>query len=352
MNTINEIYSELKTSFEEETGLTLNDGGDMALRFRALAAQLVSLQAQAEHTQRQCFPDTAVGDALDSHAALRAISRRPAAKASGTLRFSAAEEAQSAISIPAGTRVISADETEFTVTAGGSIAVGSSYVDLAAQAVKAGKAGNLAAGSAVFMELPPVGIISCTVPSAFTGGADAESDESLRARVLESYRSVKTTGNAAYYLDTALSVNGVAAATVQPRKSGRGTVGVTVADANGEASDALLAAVSSRFNARREICVDVTVTAPTASTVNVAAEIYPAAGYDADAVCESVEDAVRGFFTAKLLGKGVSLAELGSIIFAVEGVDNYSISAPASDVISHPARLPVLGTLSISEAGA
>lgn len=350
MNTIDDIYNELKSNFESEAGMALNDGGDMALRFRALAAQLVSLQAQAEFVQRQCFPQTATGEALDAHATQRGLTRIPAVKAAGTLRFSLGSAAAADITVPEGTRCLSPDEKVFTVTADTVIDAGETYCDAPAEAELAGAQGNVGADSVIFMELPPLGVVSVTNPAAFEGGRDAESDEKLRDRIMASFSSVKNSGSAAYYVDNALAVDGVAAATVQPRYRGRGTVDVIIASEAGSPSEQLLTMVDNSLRARKEICVDVLVKAPTTRSVSIDAEISAGSGYDADEVCLAVENALRAHFDGRLLGRGVSLAELGSIIYGVEGVENYLINTPAADVAANAAELPVLNTLSVSEA--
>ena len=350
MNTIDDIYNELKSDFESEAGMTLNDGGDMALRFRALAAQLCSLQAQAEFVQRQCFPQTATGETLDAHASQRGITRIPAVKAVGTLRFSLGSPAAADITVPEGTRCISPDEKIFAVTEDTVITAGDSYCDAPAEAELAGTQGNVGANSVIFMELPPLGVVSVTNPAAFEGGRDAESDEKLRSRVMASFSSVRNSGSAAYYIDNALAVDGVAAATVQPRYRGRGTVDVIIASEEGTPSQQLMALVDRRLYARKEICVDVQVKAPITRSVSIDAEISVGSGYDADAVCLAVENAIRAHFGGKLLGRGVRLVELGSIIYGVEGVENYLINTPAADVVANAAELPVLNTLSVSEA--
>lgn len=349
MNTTDEIYNELKSAFENEAGIAMNDGGDMALRFRALAAQLVSLQAQAEFVQRQCFPQTATGEALDTHALQRGLYRIAAQKATGILRFSLNSAAASDITISGGTRCISPDEKVFTVTEDAVISAGSTFCSANAEADEAGAGGNVAANSVIFMELPPVGVAAVTNPNAFTGGSDAESDEELRRRVLDSFRSIRNSGNAAYYRDMAMAVSGVAAAEVQPRYRGRGTVDVIVATETGVPSQTVLGRVSSALNGRREICVDVDVKAPTPITVNVDAEITVGSGFDSDTVLENVENAVREHFTGRILGKGLSRAELGNLIYSVEGVENYSLSLPQADLEANLEELPVLGTVSISE---
>jgi len=350
MKTIDEIYTGLKSAFQTETGITLNDGGDMVIRFRAFAAQLVSLMAQAEYVERQCFPQTATGTALDTHALSRGLTRIPASKSTGTLRFSLGSAAVAAVTIPIGTRCMTAQEQEFEVTAATTIAVGSSYCDAPAAAVTAGSAGNVAADTVIYMELPPAGVVSCTNTAAFSGGSDAESDDTLRQRVLDSFANITNSGNIAYYRNHALTVNGIVAATVQPRNRGRGTVDITIASENGAPTLAQIAQVSNVMNGRREICVDVYINSPTLQTVNVAAAVSVASGHNSAAVLAAVEAAIRGHFTGRLLGKGLKLAELGSIIYAVEGVENYSISSPAADLTPNSVKLPVLGTLSVSEA--
>ena len=63
----------------------------------------------------------------------------------------------------------------------------------------------------------------------------------------------------------------------------------------------------------------------------------------------AVEETVRGHFTGALLGKGVLLAELGSLIYQVEGVENCRLTAPTADLAAGATVLPVLGTLTIAE---
>ena len=347
MKTIEEIYSGLKAEFESASGIRMNDGGDMALRFYAFAAQLASLWAQADYVNRQCFPHTAVGEALDMHAAMRGLERVAAAKAGGTLRFSIPSSSAAAIAVPVGTRCMTANGTEFVTTQAGSIAAGSLYCDVSAEAVQPGADGNAPAGSVAYMQQAPLGVRACTNTAAFTGGTDAEDDVSLRGRILESCRSLPNGGNAAYYEAAALSVPGIAAAKVLPRNRGRGTVDIIVAADDGMPTQQLVSAVSSAVGARREICVDVGVSGPTQVTVDITADIDVAAGYGSQAVKNEVEAKLSDYFSGRRLGKNVKLAELGNLIYSVEGVENYSISEPSADVSISTDELPVAGDILI-----
>ena len=84
-------------------------------------------------------------------------------------------------------------------------------------------------------------------------------------------------------------------------------------------------------------------------TVNVAVQVKAEEGRDQQEVEQSVEQALRSWFTGAILGRSVLLARLGSLIYGCEGVENYAISAPAADVAVEADVLPVLGTLTVEE---
>ena len=89
MEELNAIYERMRAIFAEEAGFVPNDGCDAMVRLYALASEVQSLLAQADWVLDQSFPQTAVGQYLDYHAETRALTRLPAAKAAGVLRFSA-----------------------------------------------------------------------------------------------------------------------------------------------------------------------------------------------------------------------------------------------------------------------
>ena len=53
--------------------MELAGAGEMAVRLRALAAQVYGLYLESAWTRKQCFPQTATGEDLDRHAFLRGI---------------------------------------------------------------------------------------------------------------------------------------------------------------------------------------------------------------------------------------------------------------------------------------
>lgn len=349
MRTIEEIYQALLASFAEKAGFQPEEGCDLAVRLYAAAAQLQALEIQGEWVLDQSFPQTAQGEYLDRHGVMRGLTRTAAAKAVGTLRFSVSTAPAADLTVPADTVCMTADEVRFRTTAAGTLAAGTLSVDVPAEAVEAGSGGNVVAGAVSILTACPVGITACTNPAAFTSGRDQEDDAGFRRRILESYQRLPNGANAAWYEQTAMSHDGVAAARAVGRARGIGTVDVYIATTAGVPDGTLLAAVQADLQEKREIAVDVQALAPEAETVDVTVQVAVAENQSFAAVKAAVEAAVSGFFSGELLGKAVRLAELGDRIYQVEGVENYHLLAPAADLAADDGVLPVLGTLTVTE---
>ena len=344
---MDELYNELMAAFAEATGMEAAGSGDLAARMYAVAAQLWGLYVQCDWVNRQCFPQTAQGEYLDLHAQLRGVERREATAAEGVLRFTVDAAGAADREIAAGTVCMTAGLTRFETIEAGTLEAGETSVDIRARALEAGSAGNVAAGTILQMAVAPVGVSRCTNPAAFTGGTDREDDETLRARVLETYRRLPNGANAAFYQQGALSFDEVAAAAVIPRPRGVGSVDVVVSTAAGAPSAELLEELEDYFEARREIAVDVQVRAPEMETVDVTVQVAAEEGQDVQAVQDAVEAALRGWFDGRRLGQSVLRAALGELVFHVEGVANYALTAPAADVAVEVDVLPRLGTLAV-----
>ena len=344
-----EIYEQMRGTFAQRAGFVPSEGCDSAVRLYALAAELQSLLMQADWVLDQSFPQTAQGTYLDYHAETRGITRAAAEKAAGTLRFAAADKVTAACPIEKGTVCMTAEGVRFETTEDAAIAVGSQWVDVPAQAAEAGAGGNVIAGTVTLLSAMPVGVVQCTNPTAFSGGCDAESDEALRGRVLASYQRLPNGANAAYYEQEAMRYPGVAAAKAVGRARGIGTVNVVIATHAGVPDAALLAAVETDLQKKREIAVDVKVLAPAVETVAVTAALKVAPGYTFAEVKAGAQSALEALFTGELLGKSVTTARLLTLLCGVEGVENVHLTAPAADVAVGSTELPMLGTVTISE---
>jgi len=351
MKTVDEIYEEMLAVFRRETGAEASAVSDLSVKLYAVAAQVYGLYAQAEWLSRQCFPQTAAGEWLDRHAALRGLERRGAVRAEGLIRFSVDTAPAADLTIPAGTVCATAGLARFETTEEAVLPAGQTSVEVPARAVEPGQSGNVPAGSILVMTAPPVGVGRCVNPAAFGGGADGEDDEALRLRVLDTYRRMPNGANAAFYEQGALSFDQVAACTVIPRPRGTGTVDVVVSAQGGLPGGELLAELTRYFEERREIAVEVQVKAPEVRAVDVAVTVTPREGADPEKVKTDVENALRGYFSGERLSEDILIAGLNQLVFSTAGVANCAVTSPAADVTVAKGELPQLGSLTV-EVGA
>lgn len=349
MRTIDEIYQEMLACFGEQTGLEPREGCDLSARLYALAAQVYSLYVQADWVVRQAFPQTAEGEYLDRHAQLRGLARKPAVAAEGSVLFTARDASEAGREIPQGTVCMTAGLVRFETTKSAVIPAGERTAEAPVRALEPGKSGNVSAGAIVSMAVAPFGISSCTNPEPCAGGADGESDEELRERVLETFKRLPNGANAAFYQQGALSFDQVAAATVICRPRGVGTVDVIPATLAGVPGQELLDEMKAYFDERREIAVELQVKASTTKKVNITVQVEVEEGRNKDEVLARVKEAIQGWFTGRLLGQRILRAKLGEIVYHCEGVANYSVTAPTADVAITESELPVLGTLKVEE---
>ena len=294
-----EIYEQMRGTFAQRAGFVPSEGCDSAVRLYALAAELQSLLMQADWVLDQSFPQTAQGMYLDYHAETRGITRAAAEKAAGVIRFAAADKVTAACPIEKGTVCMTAEGVRFETTEDAAIAVGSQWADVPAQAVEAGAGGNVIAGTVTLL--------------------------------------------------SAMRYPGVAAAKAVGRARGIGTVNVVIATHAGVPDAALLAAVETDLQKKREIAVDVKVLAPAVETVAVTAALKATPGYTFAEAKASAQSALEALFTGELLGKSVTTARLLTLLCGVEGVENVHLTAPAADVAVGSTELPMLGTVTISE---
>lgn len=170
---------------------------------------------------RQCVPWTATDENLDAWAALRGVYRKDATAAAGTLAFTGGTPGTE---LPLGTTIMRADGLDYTTVATATVAAdGTMAVPVTCQ--QTGSAGNCDTGTA-FGLLTAVGGIpaSAVAQGAVTGGANIETDDDFRTRMLSAYASRDGGGRASDYVEWAEAVAGVTRAWCNPNGAGAGSV--------------------------------------------------------------------------------------------------------------------------------
>lgn len=185
----------------------------------AIANQVFGLDDFLDWIALQSVPFTSTGEFLRAWAALIGVTPKPATAASFQVTFAAAN----GILLSAATSIARSDGALFTVTIGATSALASVTVTVTANVP--GSAGDTQAGATMVIQTPIVGISSSgTAGSSVTIGADPETDDSLRSRMLAAYAAPPRGGDASDYVEWCLAVPGVTRAWVLPNGMGAGTV--------------------------------------------------------------------------------------------------------------------------------
>lgn len=196
----------------------------------AVASRLEDVYDLLLYNYQSAFLDTAQGDSLDALVKLVGIARVEASKATGKLMFYTDENVTSDLTIPIGTTVQTTGGVQFQTIEVGVIYTGYNYTcdsggteqGVLSEAVTAGDEGNVGSGTiTVFVGTPPSPLLTAVnnpsiingIQNLFSGGADDETDETLRTRagsaIITAGRGTKDAIRGAL-----LAISGVAEATV------------------------------------------------------------------------------------------------------------------------------------------
>jgi uncharacterized phage protein gp47/JayE len=303
---------------------------DNHVRATVLASAIEGLYQHQQWIVKQIFPDTADAEQLDRHAGLHGLARKPAAAATGLILFSGTAGS----AIDGGVEAKTADGIAFVTTASGVIGVDGT-VSLSAQATAAGAAGNVADGTALTLTSAPSGVSSAAAIGSMSGGADAEADAGLLARLLDVLRNPPAGGNAYDYRRWALEVPGVESAFVYPLRRGIGTVDVVVVAAGSALPSAqLLADVQAYIDILRPVaCKDFLAIAPVELEVDVTLQVALASGATIAGVTALIEDALAEYFNGLDPGETAVKSRIEAIVSDLQGVADRAVSAPASNVV-------------------
>ncbi|MEG0838660.1 MAG: baseplate J/gp47 family protein [Hydrogenoanaerobacterium sp.] len=353
MTGYNEILTAMQEKYYAQTGFFADDASDIGIRLKVLALQLASLAEKISGLEEQVFPQTAHGNELDYHAETRGLHRKEAASALGTLRFSRSTPAPEDLIIPMGTmcavsRGDDGVELRFKTTAAATLAKGAVFADAAATATDGGTLTNVAPNTITVIMTPVQGVSSVTNTASFNGGADAENDTELRARLLRSFGQISNGTNSAFYYDFVMGFEGIASAKVVPRVAGRGTVGVYVAGQGTAAPDALIQKIKTQITAAKEINVDVTVKSALLRRVNVSLELDGKSGADFENLKIACHEKLKAYFLKLSVGQSLLIAGISDALYHVEGLYNYKLSAPTADTPANADELLILGTVTIN----
>lgn len=293
------------------------------------------------HIALQALPDTADYDVLLRWANIFGVSPKAAEPAVGTATLSGSNGTV----VLAGAVLQRLDAVEYVTTDDVTITAGTAAAPI--EAVVAGAAGMAAAGVGLTFASPVAGVASAAVVAApgLTAGADAESEEALRGRVLERLQQPPHGGAQADYVRWAKEVPGVTRAWCYPLLNGLGTVGVTFVmdgreDIIPEAGD--VTAVEAWIAPRRPVTAAVDVFAPTPVALDLTIALTP----DTPEGRLAVEAELADMLARDAEPEGtILISRIREAVSIAAGETNNVVTAPSADVTHATGELAVLGTI-------
>jgi uncharacterized phage protein gp47/JayE len=309
---------------------------------RVWAGAAHTLHGHLAFISRQIFADLSEAEYLERHGTLFGITRKAAAFASGDVTLTGDDGAI----VPAETTLQRADGVEYVTAEDAAIAGGSATVVVTA--LTAGAAGNADPGVSLSLVSPVGGVDSAATVAAgsLTNGADPESDNALRVRVLARMRQPPHGGADFDYVTWALEVASVTRAWVYPLEMGEGTVTVRFVvddDPGGPIPDApKVEEVQAYIEARRPVTAEVFVEAPIETPLDMTIQLTPDTAATRAAVAAELEDLLRREAEP---GGTILLSHIREAISIAEGEVDHVVTIPAADVTHATGELAVLGTI-------
>lgn len=317
---------------------------DAEVYARAQAGVAHGLYGYLDWLAGQLMYDTAELEYLERWCSIWGVPRIPAAAATGSVTFTK----QAGAIIPQGALLQALDGVQYVTTAD---ATESSPTSAGApvQAVVAGAAGNRTTGQVLTLVSPITGVQSGATAGDLTGGADVETDDALRSRLLARIQQPPQGGAASDYVAWALQVAGVTRAWCYPGELGPGTVTVRFVrdgDVSPIPDAGEVAAVQAHIDTLRPVTADVTVVAPVAVPLNFnIQDLLPGTA--------AVQAAVQAELADLLLreakpGGTILLSHIRAAISAAAGETDYVLVAPAADVINTTGNMSTMGSITWS----
>jgi uncharacterized phage protein gp47/JayE len=295
---------------------------------RVVAGAAHMLHGHLEFLSKQIFPDLSEGKYLVRQAGLFGISRKPATFAIGPVTLTGTVGAV----VDFGVVLLRPDGFRFSTTE--DIVFVGTTATINVEALLAGAEGNSTAGTSLSFESPIAGVNSAAMVATggLVAGSDEETDDALRARLLERMQAPPHGGAAADYVAWALEVSGVTRAWVYPLEDGPGTVVVRFVrdnDASIIPDAGEVAIVQAYLEEKRPVTAVVTAEAPVAVPLNYTIAITPSTTTVRNAVAAELVDLLRR--DAKP-GGVILRSQIEVAIGTAEGVLNFVITVPAADV--------------------
>jgi len=277
-----------------------------------------------------------------------------------TLGFDIMIATAAAISIPSFSVTINSMQIVSTIS--GTILAGESGVQLLSQVGNTGPLGNISvhavdtANGKGYINSQISGVENCINDSAFSGGSNAETDESRRIRFSETVNAL----NAGTEYGIIAAIKGIAGIRSVGMRSAypfKGTNTIIVDNGSGSLSASLIASIekvlygdpNDLINYPGKNCagIDYNITTPVIVDVNISVTVYrlPTVAVDLDEIKLDVQTAIEQYVNTRQLGQNILTDE----IIRVGKNSNAAaykiiVTSPTADIVINDGEFPKTGS--------
>ncbi len=301
----------------------------------AAASVALWLQYLILQVMTMCRLATSSGTDVDSWVGDFGLSRLPGTDATGAVTLACFAYASQSATVPVGTLVRTSDGTlGFAVTeddsnpawsaaAGAYVRpAGSASITIPVQCTTTGQSGNVQAGTVNLLAQSLTGVDTVSNALPFTGGVDAESDASLKARFVpfinsRSRATLTAIGSAIagvqQGLTFAIQENVDTAGNTRP-----GFFVVVVDDGTGSPAASLLASVSNAVDAVRPVGTGFVVVGPTLLPVTITMTLAIQSGADGASIRSAAAAAITAYVKALPVATSLAFSRVAGLAYGVD----------------------------------
>ena len=353
-----QMINDYQDKYRELTGkeVSLAQADPYRLIMYACAVQVYQGMQYEDYAGKMGLLKYSRSDFLENLGALKGVDRLEATEAITTIKFEIKAAIESAVAIPAGTRVTNGNDIFFATDEYAEIPAGETSVTVPATCTVAGAAGNgFAPGEfSVLVNTLPY-ISSVTNIDATSGGADTEDDESLKDRIFKAPGSYSTAGSELAYEYHTQSVNQTISDVVAKRIS-PGVVGIYfVCDGGKLPGESLIEEVAEHLSERtvRPLTDQVIVQAPKVQEYNVAFNYYISTSDKAivTTIQKDIETAVSVYneWQTQKIGRDINPSYLIQKVMTA-GAKRIEVVSPGFTVLDDT-TIAKLGTVTMTYGG-
>ncbi|WP_096636434.1 baseplate J/gp47 family protein [Clostridium cochlearium] len=287
---------------------------------------------------------------LEEKASEKGIFRKQGTKAEGKVSIQALEGTiipkDTLVATSTGLNYLTKEELIFTEDT-------TLEVDIVAENI--GNKYNVKSNTINNLPISITGVISINNTEELKGGSNTETDQSLLARLLESYKTKATSGNKEHYRQWCKEVSGIEDAKIFPLWNGKGTVQVIPITTDKRAPiESKIQEIKEYIEAVRPILSGVlTVTAPTEVLININATLKLALNVELEVVKqEYITKATEYIKDSVFKLNVVDYNKLLSIFYTIQGVDSvteFEVNNATNNINIGDKEIQVLNTVEITE---